>query len=90
MNLKTNMRILEEGGPVFPHLDSDGMTAEGWAGMSIRDYYAGKAMAGLLANPGGPFQRCDISGWTMVNCDHAHIAAECYRMADAMLEARKR
>ena len=74
--------------PAFPHTVemSDGATLS-YAGITLRDYFAARAMAGLVANPGGPFQRCESSGWTMVNCDQLHVAKECYRLADAMLEA---
>jgi hypothetical protein len=53
-------------------------------GMELRDYFAAKAMQGLLANPklqeqilktGGAF-----GGW---------IEESAYGMADAMMEARK-
>lgn len=72
-----------DGGPAFPDLL--------WHnGMTLRDWFAGQAMAGLTANPGGPFQACDRSGWTMINCDQNHVAAECYRLADAMLQERDR
>jgi hypothetical protein len=70
-------------GPAFPE------SQDTYGGMRLRDYYAAQALAGLCANPGGPFQRCEASGWTMVNCDQNHVAAECYRLADAMMEARK-
>lgn len=57
-------------------------------GMTLRDYFAAKALAGLCANPGGPFQACDQSGWRIVNCTFAQIADEAYGLADSMLAAR--
>jgi hypothetical protein len=47
-------------------------------GMTLRDYFAAKAMQGLLAQ----FQGC-ANG-----CDPAHHAKWAYEMADAMLSAR--
>jgi len=47
------------------------------AGMTIRDYFAAKAMQGYLADPEW---RADVS--------HRGTADAAYRMADAMLKAR--
>jgi len=47
-------------------------------GMTLRDYFAAKAMQGLLAQ----FQGC-ANG-----CDPAHHAKWSYEMADAMIAAR--
>ncbi|MDX3877639.1 hypothetical protein [Achromobacter denitrificans] len=78
------MSTINDGGPAFPrderHLGHNGMT--------LRDYFAAKALAGLCANPGGPFQACDQSGWRIVNCTFAQIADEAYGLADSMLAAR--
>lgn len=57
--------------------------------MTIRDYFAAKALQGLCANPGGPFQASDMSGWAIVNCDFDDIAIESYKLADSMLRARE-
>ena len=43
-------------------------------GMSLRDYFAGQALAGLLADP----------QWT----DVPHMSQLSYMFADAMIEAR--
>ena len=53
--------------------------AENEHGMTLRDYFAAKAMQGLLAQ----FQGC-ANG-----CDPAHHAKWAYEMADAMLKARE-
>lgn len=58
--------------------------------MSMRDWYAGQALAGLLGNPGGPYQANDQCGWSITNCNQQAIAVECYGMADAMLAERDR
>jgi len=65
------------GGPAFPafehHAGYGQMLAVG--GMTLRDYFAAKAMQGMLACPGSI--RVD---------DDASLA---YKMADAMLKARQ-
>lgn len=56
--------------------------------MTLRNYFAAKALSGLCANPGGPFQANDRSGWGLVNCSVDQIAELAYDMADAMLKAK--
>jgi len=66
-----------DGGPAFP------MTGEechnlrySQPGMTLRDYFAGQALAGALADP-----TCDLAP--------IELAKIAYREADAMLAARK-
>ena len=47
--------------------------------VTLRDWFAGQAMAGYFANPNTPH----------MNAAHEGTAEYCYQMADAMLEARK-
>jgi len=63
---------IKTGGPAFPCLTSDGL---GDIGMTLRDYFAAKAMQGFLTQDDIIF-----SGKSMAEC--------AYEMADAMLEAR--
>ena len=62
----------QTGGPAFPipglHADPD------FNGMSLRDYFAAKAMQGLLASE--------------VNAPLNSFATRSYDVADAMLKAR--
>ena len=61
----------------------DWKTSFPWTGVSdisLRDYFAGQALAGISANP-----REDYSGTTRDD-----KANESYRQADAMLVARER
>lgn len=74
----------DTGGPAFP--TSNGGSP--YDGMTMRDFFAAKAMQGMLANPGGPIQRSDMCGWSYVNCTPQNVAALCYSMADEMLKER--
>jgi hypothetical protein len=53
-------------------------------GMSMRDYFAGQALAGDMANSDEGVFRNDVDGKYLLD-----RAVFFYRMADAMLEARK-
>jgi hypothetical protein len=65
----------DTSGPAFPHPD---YLAAGWAGMSLRDYFAAKAMAALNTE-----STChDV----LTSLDY--VAETAYKMADAMLKAR--
>ncbi len=71
------------GGPAFPAKKPLTM-AGGYdsQGMSLRDWFAGQALAGWLASYGDrPHPAMDDDGGIPV-------AANAYRMADAMLKAR--
>ena len=67
------------GGPAFPHeyKYGDG-TAQRCDGMTLRDYFAAKAMQNQISNP------------LKLGDDEAHrlIAERSFRMADAMLKER--
>jgi hypothetical protein len=65
------------GGRAFPVPNSNGRTQE--CGMTLRDYFAAKALAGCWAHC-GPDIDPDYEDWT---------ARRCYQMADAMLRARE-
>jgi hypothetical protein len=70
-----NTTLIDDGGAAFPSLyprsDEDGKQ-----GMSMRDYFAGQAIAGFCAK--------EDRDWSS-----ASRAEAAYRLADAMLEARK-
>ncbi len=67
-----------DGGPAFPtveQVDRHGdPTTYADSGMSLRDYFAAKAMQGMLASD--------------INATESSFAQQAYKMADAMLEAR--
>jgi hypothetical protein len=63
---------INDGGPVFPNSHD----ARACYGMSLRDYFAGQALAGM----GAQIRKT----WGPLEVPH-----ECYAMADLMLEKRK-
>lgn len=84
------MSKIETGGPAFPTTwtddsDSNAYAPDGsiaapestvqLAGMTLRDYFAAKAMEGRVSG-----------GW--IPGDENAVARECYKLADAMLKAR--
>lgn len=72
------MRYKETGGPAFPVPDStdDGMT--------LRDYFAAKAMQAIISGNLSSASNGDTS-WTEADMWAPEIA---YRVADVMLKAR--
>jgi len=70
---------LNHGGPAFPSKINNDYEIAFFPGMTLRDWFAGQALAGMLAsrNPLGPrFHPAD---------DAAYV----YAVADAMLAARE-
>jgi len=73
------MSDVNDGGPAFPFgqiSEITGQPINGYfaPGMTLRDWFAGQALAGMLANP---------HTWTEEDLEGA-----AYRYADAMLRAR--
>lgn len=88
----------ETGGPAFPtQINNSGITPikgfngeeikpqtfSAYPGMNLRDYFATKALQGLLSWTGD-----EASGSYHSNSDPAHTASMAYEYADAMLAAR--
>lgn len=83
--------------PQHPGIQIDGASAADWHGMSLRDWFAGQAMAGFLADGG---QRLvneayldDPNFLDMEPAKRAHVVNEqialgFYALADAMLASR--
>jgi hypothetical protein len=65
------MSTIDDGGPAFPRHAYDGHD-----GMTLRDWFAGQALAGLLRDG------IDVFGVYAT-------ANDAYKMADAMLRARE-
>ena len=55
-------------------------------GMTLRDYFAAKALQGMFANPDDGHENYDLSYDDYVK----EIASCAYKMADAMLAAREK
>lgn len=72
---------MHDGGPAFPvmfyALDSMGEMAirEQFEGMTLRDWFAGQALAGIALDV------CDVP--------QGSVAERCYALADAMIAARE-
>jgi hypothetical protein len=79
------MSTTNTGGPAFPYpfYDEKGHCIDGIDGMTLRDYFAAKALQGLLADP-EPFDLWD-GDKTIADT----YAREAYVYADAMLRARE-
>ena len=65
-----------DGGPAFPRIPMSNEKPEDCKGMSLRDYFAGKALQGLLA--GARSEKL------------SYLAEWAYNYADAMLAERKK
>lgn len=66
---------IENGGPAFPCAGHENGT-EFDRGISMRDYFAAKAMQGILSH----------DEWADID----HMAEYSYKLADAMLNARSK
>ena len=76
------MSTINDGGPAFPLQSIGPDFAPGYAGMTLRDYFAAKAMQGLVSGHFAKYGHEDY--WP-----RPEIASEAYEIADAMLAARK-
>jgi len=67
---------IDDGGPAFPVPDTvypSGQVQPGSWGMTLRDWFAGQALIGLVSDGNTNFS----------------VSKEAYRLADAMIVARK-
>ncbi|AKQ59697.1 hypothetical protein ACR55_01827 [Bordetella hinzii] len=71
---------INNGVPAFPHIEPPGKGFSIEPGMSLRDYFAAKAMQGILAAQIHGFNDRPANG---------PFASMAYEMADAMLKARE-
>ena len=89
-----------DGGAAFPVVDGyhqDGRHRGGEGGMTLRDYFAGQALAQLIKREIREMRkdqvRMDCFGddeSEEIPFHTSHIASESYALADAMLAARER
>jgi len=68
----------EQGGSAFPFAGEDASHIKDETGMSLRDWFAGQALSGMLSSAEG-----EGALWLA-------YAKDAYAMADAMLNVRKR
>jgi len=69
------------GGPAFP-IESD--VIGHWSGLELRDYFAAKVLPAIYKDT---CECARVEGWALGW--HDDVAAEAYKMADAMLKARE-
>ena len=70
---------INNGGPAFPTTDPNYEAKYAGEGMTLRDYFAAKALQGFIANKDRP-----------TKFDPNDDAAYCYQLADAMLAEREK
>ena len=82
----------ETGGPAFPalpiHRDSNGEILYQCEGLTVRDYFAAKAMAIVMPSVLEEIRNRRISDADVTKLKRVSAEA-CYGIADEMLEARK-
>jgi len=91
------MNAAHDGGPAFPVTLLEGQTlGDGTAnGMTLRDYFAAKAMQSFIMETGRLLQHCEGVAFTGLVIEGNEggtptmISEDSYAMADAMLTARK-
>jgi hypothetical protein len=74
------MSEIKTGGPAFPW-------GTAWSGMTLRDYFAAKAMQAILPTYNNVFD--DETGGDDDPTFPELLAKDAYTMADAMLKARE-
>lgn len=88
------MSIKDNGGPAFPSEQGETLSGE-WnqtydSGMTLRDYFAGQALAGMTANP--EFEKAwqEIEEVNKVSHEQWIIAVSkvTYELSDAMIKER--
>lgn len=79
---------IDDGGPAFPQgspeMCMDGQPCKDTQGMTLRDHFAGQALAGMMAFSARE-DSTDPADWPK-----AHMATGAYAYADAMLAESKK
>jgi hypothetical protein len=73
---------IDDGGHAYPTLFTTPDIGSGLKGMTLRDWFAGQAMQGMLSNPANYGSSHE---WR----DDATVAEQAYEIADDMIKARK-
>ena len=79
----------DNGGPAFPEVPGESNSYEGKLGMTLRDYFAAKSMAALVAN-NETFLASGRVGRSEGVAVEDKLSAAAYEFADAMLKARNK
>lgn len=79
----------DDGGPAFPTMMKIGDIATAEGGLTVRDWFAAKAMTAIFGGQGADIvaardSRYDETNWAEV------VALNAYEMADAMLAERRK
>ena len=78
---------IKDGGPAFPFFCQGPTTApEIYYGMTLRDWFAGKAIAPTIDTHCGAMQEGKIHSSEFAKC----VAKSCYQFADAMIAEREK
>jgi hypothetical protein len=81
------MSSRDDGGPAFPMVNELGVIHH--SGMTLRDWFAANAMSAMVTKHDGEYSSGDDArGVPKQNA--VWFARAAYRLADAMLEARKK
>ena len=85
---------IETGGPAFPvqySNEADGPTVMPHVGMTLRDYFAAKAMQGVVSSIATEDDYRRLSGHASASglTVSEWIARDAFKQADAMLKARE-
>jgi len=70
------MSEIDSGGNAFPHCEWVGDVHTHRVGMSLREWYAGVALQGLLSNPSINFERSSLSACAFSFADKMLRAGE--------------
>jgi len=85
------MDKFNDGGPAFPetirHMGPAGMAHEHEGGMTLRDYFAAKALQGWITLLGDCIDEYENEPEAFKQHQES-VAETCYSYADAMLKAR--
>ncbi len=75
---------MKDGGSAFPcFAHPNSKNGQGMSGMSLRDYFAAKALQGMLSHPG--LSKTDGSDY-----GPSDVAQAAFELADAMLAEREK